>query len=330
VPTGENSSERTGSYKECPAIMAQILSQESLPETLRNSLEGVNIEDYTRIALAWRYNSFGHHTDPNSLCMYDITSTMAHSCAPSTVWHFGQDESFCLRARVKLRPGDEITISYLGDEDLLRSIPERHKKTDGWLFECTCDRCQAEIDLCRTFRCPTCFVGAIPMTALPQVPAGPCSTCNAHIDRTTLSQYIELEDSYMTRLGQTDQSDIEDLISIQTDSLNLFHDNHWIVYFLDTWIAEALKSRSPTELHKRVYHIQRRIQFLNRVFPTANYTTSWAYEELGDCYAALNRKREAETFFAESYWRMKILCGTDHPFSESVSAKWASVTDDTS
>jgi hypothetical protein len=164
------------------------------------------------------------------------------------------------------------------------------------------------------------------MSPIFQIPAGPCSTCNSHIDDETLSKYILLEDSYVTRLGQTDQTDLDDLFSVQSDALNLFHDYHWVVYVLDTWIGEALKKKDESIVADRQHHIQRRIQFLNHAFPPSNYTTAWAYEELGDCFATMNRSRESETAYAESYWRIKILCGTDHPFAESISTKWVSIT----
>jgi len=316
-------SEYRGTYDDCNTILSKLLSLQSLAPSLRNSLSSVIMSDYIRVALAWRYNSFGHHTESNALCMYDITSTMAHSCAPSTVWHFGEMESFCLRARTALRAGDEITISYLGDEDLLKSIPERHKKTNGWLFTCTCARCEGPIDYCRSFRCPTCYIGCLLMGAVTLMS---CTTCNSQIDQSTLRKYMQLEESYIQRLSITDQSDLSDLNSVLSDALNLFHNNHWIIYTLNTWICDSIK-KDTTESCALLSHLLSRLSYLQTVFPIANYTSAWVYEELGDYYAhqSIESNQAAETAYSESYWRMKILCGTDHPFCESISAKWTKV-----
>lgn len=46
---------------------------------------------------------------------------LAHDCASSACWHYGDKESFVLRARQFIKKGDEITISYVGDDDLFKS-----------------------------------------------------------------------------------------------------------------------------------------------------------------------------------------------------------------
>ncbi|ETW56340.1 hypothetical protein PFUGPA_01669, partial [Plasmodium falciparum Palo Alto/Uganda] len=53
-------------------------------------------------------------------------SMLAHSCISTACWHYGENDSFVLRARINLNPGDEITISYLGDDDLYKSSNSRN------------------------------------------------------------------------------------------------------------------------------------------------------------------------------------------------------------
>lgn len=308
-------------------VLAELCNDSSIPSPLRSQISLIDPREYVHVILAWRYNSFGHHTETDALCMYDTTSSMAHSCSPSAVWHFGSEDAFCLRARVSLQPGDEITISYLGDEDLLRSIPERRKRTQGWLFSCRCYRCLSPIDYSRGFRCPTCFIGAIYMHPK-NVPVGPCACCNTVIPTDTLSRYLDLETSYITRLQQTDQTDLEDITSVLSDAQNLFHENHWIIYSLETWICECLKKSKTSDTSKRILLLTNRLHFLMQTFPVANYTTAWILEELGDCYADLRLYFEAAQKYSASYWYMQILCGSQHPFSESISAKWAAIEDD--
>lgn len=46
---------------------------------------------------------------------------LAHDCAATACWHYGDQDAFVLRARQLIRKGEEITISYVGDEDLFKS-----------------------------------------------------------------------------------------------------------------------------------------------------------------------------------------------------------------
>eukprot|EP00392_Amoebophrya_sp_AT5.2_P001267 g1269.t1 len=108
---------------------------------------------------AWRYNSFGHHTE-EGLVLYNRISMCSHACDPSCCWTYGDDDSFVLRARVALEPSAELTISYLQDEDLLKSTSIRREKLENWKFTCGCVRCNLKVDICRGYRCLKCRVGA--------------------------------------------------------------------------------------------------------------------------------------------------------------------------
>jgi hypothetical protein len=139
---------------------------------------------------------------------------------------------------------------------------------------------------------------------------------------------LDLEISYTTRLQQTDQTDLEDIASVLNDARNLFHENHWIIYSLEIWICECLKKSKTSDTSQRILLLTSRFHFLTQTFPVANYTTAWILEELGDCYADLRLYSEAAQKYSASYWYMQILCGSQHPFSESISTKWAAIEED--
>ena len=46
---------------------------------------------------------------------------MSHSCNATACWHYADNNTFVLRSRVFLKPGDEISISYIGDDVLIKS-----------------------------------------------------------------------------------------------------------------------------------------------------------------------------------------------------------------
>ena len=263
---------------------------------------------YTTLVQVWRYNSFGHHTDSNALCMYDITSNMSHSCAASAVWHFGDLDGFCLRARTNLVPGDEVSISYLGDEDLFRSVPARRVITAGWLFECACDRCSLPCDFSRAFRCTVCCVGSIFATH--------CTTCNSFA--ASLEEQIKLEALYIDRVLAIDKTDYEDISLVLSESLNLFTEYHWIVYFLKSYLPSTILSLSD------------RIAFQTRTFSQINYATAWLVEELGDLLVKSGDTVEAAKQYERSYWMLRVLCGSDHPFTDGIQTKWQDIAVDKS
>lgn len=307
--------------RDCDEIRSRLLKLDSLSSSLRSRLEKVSLEEYASLTLVWRYNSFGHHTDTQALCLYDTTSMMAHSCAATGVWHFGSDDSFCLRARVALNAGDELTISYLGDEDLFKSVPVRRQKSQGWLFACNCVRCTSH-DFSRGFRCPTCVVGTVFFS--PDDTASPCTTCASKLTNVVLKSYLDLEPLYIDRVASIDKEDTEDVMAVLKEALNLFSDAHWIPYMLETMIGESLKDSSPSNV-ARIDILNRRLEFLKSTFPMPNYTTAWLLEEIGDWYVLQSSRTLAAAYFERAYWMLRILCGQDHPFTGNVQAKWDEV-----
>lgn len=151
-------------YQICMDKWVPDTDREPSEDVLRvcSYLDGdVDPQIYERMLLVWRYNSFGHHTETQGLVLYNRISMMAHSCQATACWHYGADDAFVLRARVSLQRGDEITISYIGDEELFKSTNIRREKVQGWLFLCNCIRCSNPVDIARGFRCPTCGTGSM-------------------------------------------------------------------------------------------------------------------------------------------------------------------------
>jgi hypothetical protein len=301
----------------CLEVLTRVSQSHLLSDDMRERLSKINVDDYAHLTLVWRFNSFGHHTDSNALCMYNITSMMAHSCGASGVWHFGSGDSFCLRARVALRPGDEITISYLSDEDLFKSVLVRRQKTQGWLFDCACTRCTSTTDFSRSFRCPVCVTGSILVS--PENQAGPCDTCITNLSSEVLLNYLELEPIYVDRVTGMDRTDSEDVLAVLKEALNLFSDSHWIVYVLESMLSESLKGSSNPA---RIDLLLRRLEYLRKNFPWSNYTTSWLLEEIGDWYSSQQSRTVAASYYERAYWSLRIMCGQDHPFTESAQCKW--------
>lgn len=246
---------------------------------------------YERFLQAWRYNSFGHHVETDGLVLYNRISMIAHDCSATATWHYGDDDAFVLRARQFIPQGDEITISYIGDDDLLKATHIRQEKLSSWLFTCQCSRCQDSCDGARGFRCPCCGAGTTffrtekaPDDTIAEgtTSATPCTLCNRTPSPKTIQKYLIFEDAYIARLDETDKTDLPDAELVYSEAQRVFN-QHWVLHALDTVLFDAYRDASHWEA--AATHQQHRIQYVSQVMPKASYSLAWLYEELGDMYS---------------------------------------------
>jgi len=248
---------------------------------------------YERFLQAWRFNSFSHHTETEGLVLYNTISMMAHSCSSSATWHYGFDCSFVLRARQHLAAGAELTISYVGDEDIHKATHLRRERLAPWLFKCMCMRCASPIDVSRGFCCPTCVVGTVyiktesgetgvgdtwSITADDTHPA-PCTVCDKKMTQSEVEEYIAFEDAYIERLEVTSSEDMSDVNIVFREAQRVFT-HHWIMYSLSTMLFGGYKAEGS--LLPSLTHLTQRIKFLSSVTPKMSFTIAWMHEEKGD------------------------------------------------
>ncbi|OLP96981.1 Phospholipase B-like protein B [Symbiodinium microadriaticum] len=122
-------------------------------------------------------NSFWHHR-AGARGLYLQLARVNHSCRPNAIVGEPKAEFDAKRLPNGIKPadplkkaliairdiqqGEEITISYLGDDELLQpSHIRREMLESSYGFNCTCHRCIDEDDdgLLRTFRCANCGGG---------------------------------------------------------------------------------------------------------------------------------------------------------------------------
>jgi len=263
--------------------------------------------EYERFLQAWRYNSFGHHTESDGLVLYNCISMMAHSCGSTACWHYGEDDAFVLRARQRLRAGDELTISYIGDEDLFKSTLVRREKLSSWLFSCQCERCETPFDLGRGFRCPACGVGTISFTANGDVTVSTkCDVCYGEMTDEQIQDYMGFEDAYVARLEETGKDDLQDAELVFSEAQRVFK-HHWVMFSLHTILFEAYRDKEMWE--EASMHQQKRRDYVSFVMPKATYTLAWLNEELGDAISnSINTKMFTDTHATLSLHQKNTLC----------------------
>lgn len=138
--------------------LAKIVGKrgEQLQEKLKIP-EGVKMEDAWELMLVLESNSVEFEMKGGMylsvLCLG--ISHLKHSCSPNALLGMGKEAGTIeLRALKPIAPGDEVTVSYLGEPDLMVPTSERQaylKKR--WQFRCVCERCGAP-DMLRAFKCP--------------------------------------------------------------------------------------------------------------------------------------------------------------------------------
>jgi len=81
-------------------------------------------------------------------------SHLNHSCLPNALLGLGKGGAIEVRALRTIAPGDEVSISYIDEEELLGPTFDRQKALRArWQFKCACERCSRP-DVTRAFRCP--------------------------------------------------------------------------------------------------------------------------------------------------------------------------------
>mmetsp|Transcript_62480 Transcript_62480/g.116102 ORF Transcript_62480/g.116102 Transcript_62480/m.116102 type:complete len:514 (-) Transcript_62480:75-1616(-) len=270
---------------------------------------------FQRLVSSWRYNAFGHHKE-DGLVLYNRISMCAHSCDPSCCWSYGNDDAFVLRARVLLPKGAELTISYLQDEDLLRSIQVRQTKLQNWRFTCQCERCCLQTDAGRGFRCRKCNVGVTYVVKGEEVDLlSSCSVCTTTPTPEEAKLLLDLEQEYVLRVEKLEKTDLADVGCVFQAALDVF-ECHWILYVMDTMLWEGLREK---DLLEAMAHQQRRIFFHEHYYNRPTFILAWSHEELGDSLQSQYplRKWHYCKEFARAYHILAILCGMNHQYTSS-------------
>mmetsp|Transcript_6727 Transcript_6727/g.11584 ORF Transcript_6727/g.11584 Transcript_6727/m.11584 type:complete len:389 (-) Transcript_6727:75-1241(-) len=92
----------------------------------------------------------------SGLGMWFTPSFLSHSCIPNAVGAVDSNGIFNIMAQRAIKPGDEVTISYIGDEDLTYNAAYRRMTlAKSRHFICQCPRCAGD-DALRPCACFIC------------------------------------------------------------------------------------------------------------------------------------------------------------------------------
>jgi len=156
------------------------LSESTLPEAVQLPPE-LHVEEAWRFLRIVECNTF---QVPRGDGRVDVelllaTARLNHSCFPNALRGPGKEAGTTeVRALRPVPVGQELTISYIGEELLFRPTSERQARLQAqWQFLCGCERCFAP-DPLRAFRCQHCSKGFA--YALPDGSLAACAHCGRH------------------------------------------------------------------------------------------------------------------------------------------------------
>ncbi|CDI81359.1 hypothetical protein, conserved [Eimeria praecox] len=104
---------------------------------LRGVVEDIDMEIMIQV---WLHNCFEHHQSPEGYAIYFMPSFCSHSCLPNALWCTDNDSNFRFFPRATIRAGDEVTLTYLSEDDMLRNTTHRRQLLEGAKdFKCMCE-----------------------------------------------------------------------------------------------------------------------------------------------------------------------------------------------
>jgi len=265
-----------------PGSSAAILARELAPGASAKTIEA--------LTQAWVLNCFDFSDDPQGYCTYFYSSFMSHSCIPNAFWYYEGDKHV-LRARSDIAVGDEVCISYLSEDWLLRSAPERrwdlHSTKHFW---CTCHRCNGESDLSRGFVCPRCRSGTVfgpapgcgpAKSQLP--PRGDlftvvCGKCGHRITKAEAAKLTAQEKALQTLVVGLDSAFDQKYATEVSDFIEAVFAQHWLAdvaweRLLDFYQKGAGSKQRRTE---QCELLQRRCKFHAAAYPGNSGTARMA------------------------------------------------------
>jgi tetratricopeptide (TPR) repeat protein len=275
-----------------------------------------NIEEFVRFTMVIRFNAVelqppaedGHGPGTNfGHGLFELACKMNHSCRPNCVWFTTQDGT-CkeVRAIAPIEAGEELTVDYLGNA--LDSTAQRREDlfaTKG--FVCECDRCAAEHDDTRRFKCITysetqkCngFHFLIQPTYASPASLGDCICCGATSTEVYTTTVMREEITLVREINELDEAvEADCIVQVQNriEQLEPPHQHHSLAdkcYQLQGELYSNLgEYRRAAEAYAK--SLDCRINILGTDY--YSQATAFACEKLGDALKHVNVEEAEEAY----------------------------------
>ncbi len=294
--------------------------------------------------------------------IYEVACKMSHSCAPNATWLTGSSTGHKhVRALRPIACGDELTIDYIGNADMMPRLARRRELQATKGFQCECSRCSAATDDTRRFQCVA--AAACPSghhqakQESPEQPTSfaPCCVCGAVAGAKYVRQMLLAEsttEATLSRILRTVACD-SGTLSQEADSksgdtvadpvsaiekLSAPHPHHHLAEQVADLQWELSQQQEGTSAAGRaVAACRAKVSCRNAIVgeQTPHRQSAFAWEYLGDALQKqalfLNGRESTETWqeahaaFMQAAQMLMLTDGPAEPFAACATKKLAAV-----
>jgi hypothetical protein len=306
------------------------------------SYENLDVEEFVLVNMVINFNAVivnpvaadgsGQGTTFGS-GLFETACRLSHSCRPNCCWFSSQDGSKkIVRAITLIQKGEELTINYRGDDELLVPMYSRRKSLrKSKFFDCRCKRCKSNYDDTRRFKCASkkClgvhFVRQAEEEDAPVILA--CSVCSKEATKDFAMSLLKQERTLKSEIENIEyiadhglQIDVTDRIK----KLCPFHPFHYLSELCYKIQGELYMQigdfRAATRANTSM--LACRDGIFGEDYPVN--VLAFACERLGDSLQHVDLGN-AEKIYQRSVRVLQITYGLSHPYSTEGRNKLMSV-----
>ena len=236
-----------------------VVSDNELLELLK--FDGVQIppgmeSSVLAFAKIWKCNAI---TLGEGAALFPEMSRINHNCAPNAA-RLEHDGGLRLVAIQAIEAGEEITMSYVQDSDLILPASLRKTRLSAWFGECACARCKDPTDVSRRFSCPAkCGKGECVSSG---GSLGACSGCNEKYGTVAglilMSAAAQVELKLIRMETEEVLGSVEDIKAALEAARGCMAQTHWAVLGLRC-VCWRLRDWVCWRLHAWVFGLQMRL-----------------------------------------------------------------------
>ncbi|TRY78050.1 hypothetical protein TCAL_06628, partial [Tigriopus californicus] len=242
-----------------------------------------------------RVNSFGFTTPQggDGRALYPLVALMSHSCQPN-VQHVqsGSDSRVKLVAQRLIKPGEEMTISYINT--FQGPLERRRSLKEQWFFDCSCSRCEDISDgglFSHAVLCQKCFDRVLPRDQQNPATTWICQGCQTQY-AANYAKDREIQVAKEWENEAMDRANIkqcEDFIQkVESQSLSEF--NHFLVK-IKSHLAVLYTVRESAETLANRPILERRVELCQSIIKYLYHMDKGQTKKLGVFLLELNKPK---------------------------------------
>lgn len=275
--------DKKGSSWQRSGDMVKIFKKLGLHSTVPES-EHENVWKFIRVMQS---NCF--ESEDGGRALFIWLCRVNHSCCPNAVRqeHDGGKSLIALR---DLAEGEDITITYLSDVQLLEPCVTRQRQVEFLGFKCLCGRCRTCVDDVRKFCCPK-GCGSIDVITgnENQESFSVCTKCELKIDVATGREMLEHESAFVDGVLELDKNPFllsshpEYVEQLLTSGRGVFAVNHWAIAKIHGHGVNLCRQRKA--FGEALDHAKAELEFWNHHLTRPSQVAAWKRKLRGDIAA---------------------------------------------